>query len=105
MQLRVSSPGHRLKEEDIDRIQRDLEKLDRRLSKIKEVYVECRVNNRDGSAGGYNVVLEVEYRRNRVVATGEDRDMRTAVINAREDALRQINDRSRRGHSSFSKGR
>jgi hypothetical protein len=39
------------------------------------------------------------------VAKADHPDMGQAVRAAREDVMRQINDRSRRGHSSFTKGR
>ncbi len=103
MHLRVSSPGTRLKDGDIDRIQKDLEKIDRRLSGIEDVNAEVRINDGDGGVG-YQVTLEVEYRRNHLIAKASHPDMGQAVRSAREDIIRQINDRSRRGHSSFSKG-
>lgn len=103
MHLRVSSPGHELKEADVDRIERDLEKIDRRLQGIDDVYAEVRINGMSG-APGFAVALEVEYRNNHLIAKSEHADMGQAVRAAREEILRQINDRSRRGHSSFSKG-
>jgi ribosome-associated translation inhibitor RaiA len=103
MQIRVSAPGNSLASSDVDRIQRDLEKIDRRLSGIEDVYAEVRINDGDGGVG-YQVTLELEYRRNHLIAKASNPDMGQAVRSAREDILRQINDRSRRGHSSFSKG-
>jgi hypothetical protein len=38
MELRVSSPGTDLAAEDIDRIQKDLEKIDRRLNGLQDVF-------------------------------------------------------------------
>ncbi|HZA40915.1 MAG TPA: HPF/RaiA family ribosome-associated protein [Actinomycetota bacterium] len=104
MELRVSSPGTDLVDEDIDRIQKDLEKIDRRLNGLQDVFAEVRIND-GGVAQGYQVILELEYRRNHLMAKATHTDMGQAVREAREDILRQINDRSRRGHSSFTKGR
>ena len=102
MHLRVSSADHDLKEADVDRIQRDLEKIDRRLQGVDEVYAEVRINGGSG-APGFSVTLELEYRNNHLVAKAQHNDMGQAVREAREEVLRQINDRSRGGHSSFSK--
>jgi len=103
MELRVSSPGTDLASEDIDRIQKDLEKIDRRLNGLQDVFAEIRIND-GGGAQGYQVILELEYRRNHLMAKAAHMDMGQAVREAREEILRQINDRSRRGHSSFTKG-
>lgn len=105
MQLKVSSPGRDLKDSDIDRIQKDLEKLDRRLEKVDDFYVECRINGTDSAATTYNVILELEYRRNHLRAKAEHTDMGQAVREARDELIRQINDRKRGGHSSFAKRR
>jgi hypothetical protein len=51
------------------------------------------------------VILELEYRRNHLMAKSTHTDMGQAVREAREEILRQVNDRSRGGHSSFTKGR
>jgi ribosome-associated translation inhibitor RaiA len=104
MELRVSSPGTDLADEDIDRIQKDLEKIDRRLNGLQDVFAELRISD-EGAAQGYQVILELEYRRNHLMAKSTNTDMGQAVREAREDILRQINDRSRGGHSSFTKGR
>jgi ribosome-associated translation inhibitor RaiA len=103
MELRVSSPGTDLATEDIDRIQKDLEKIDRRLNGLQNVFAELRITD-GGAAQGYQVILELEFRRNHLMAKASSTDMGQAVREAREDILRQINDRSRRGHSSFTKG-
>lgn len=102
MHLRVSSPGLELNENEIDRIAADLEKIDRRLGNTDEVYGEVRVNNSSG-APGFNITLEIDYGSTHLVATARHGDMGQAVREAREDILRQINDRSRGGHSSFAK--
>jgi ribosome-associated translation inhibitor RaiA len=104
MELRVSSPGTDLAAEDIDRIQKDLEKIDRRLNGLQDVFAELRINGGSG-AQGYQVILELEYRRNHLQAKATHTDMGQAVREAREEILRQVNDRSRGGHSSFTKGR
>lgn len=103
MFIKVSSPGVDLKPSDIDAIERDLEKIDRRLADYQEVNAEVRVNETDGRPG-FAIVLELDYSRNHLIAKAEDADLGVAVRSAREEILRQINDRSRRGHSSFSKG-
>jgi hypothetical protein len=51
----------------------------------------------------YKSVLELEFGRNHLVATAANSDLGMSVREAREDILRQINDRSRRGHSDYSK--
>ena len=104
MRIRVSSPGTDLKETDVDRIQKDLEKIDRRLGDSREVDAEVRISD-NGGTQGYSVVLEVNYGRHHVMAKSGHSDLGQAVRGAREDVLRQINDKSRGGHSSFAKGR
>ena len=104
MELKVSSPGNKLSDSDIDRIQRDLEKIDRRLQSFDPVYAEVRINGGDGPAD-YHVTLELEYGRNHLVAKADSGDMGRAVREAREEILRQINDRSRGSHSQYAKGR
>ena len=102
MHIRVSSPGIDVEQEQINEITRDLEKVDRRLSDWKEVFAEVRVTNGNPS-GAKHVVLELEYGRNHLIAKADNSDMGQAVREAREEILRQINDRSPRGHSSFAK--
>lgn len=106
MRILVSSPGNDLKESDVDGIQRDLEKIDRRLAGFKEeATAEVRVNENRGGTAGYHVVIALDYGPNHIIAKADNSDMGTAVREARDDLLRQINDRSRGGHSSFAKGR
>ncbi|HYY43657.1 MAG TPA: hypothetical protein VE975_00515 [Actinomycetota bacterium] len=102
MQLRVSSPGNQLAEDDIDQIQKDLEKLDRRLSKFEDVYAWVRIQGKE-NLPVRSVVLEVEYGRKHLIAKAEAEDPLQAVREARDEILRQINDRSRGGHSSYAK--
>jgi ribosome-associated translation inhibitor RaiA len=104
MHIRVSSPGVDLKQASIDEIERDLEKVDRRLSDWKEVFAEVRVTNGNPITKNH-VVIELEYGRNHLIAKADNPDIGLAVREAREDLLRQINDRARGGHSSFSKHR
>ena len=104
MELKVSSPGNKLSDSDVDRIQRDLEKIDRRLHNFDPVYAEVRINGSDGPTQ-FHVVLELEYGRNHLVAKADSSDMGHAVRAAREEILRQINDRSRGSHSQYAKGR
>ncbi|MGH2819903.1 MAG: HPF/RaiA family ribosome-associated protein [Actinomycetota bacterium] len=106
MQLRVSSPGKHLKDADIDRIQRDLEKIDRRLSRFREVYAEVRVSNGTYASPSFDVTLEIEYGRNHLIAKASNPDVGAGVREAREEILRQINDSSRRGsHTRYAKKR
>jgi ribosome-associated translation inhibitor RaiA len=107
MRIRVSSPGTDLRSSERDQIEKDLEKLDRRLGERggdREVDALVRISN--GTRGTpYHVVLEIDYGRTHLLAKADNADVGQAVREAREEILRQINDRSRRGHSSFSKGR
>lgn len=104
MQIKVSSPGNELRDSDVDRIQKDLEKIDRRLSSYDEVYAEVRITG-NHAAPTQRVTIELEYGRHHLIAKADGTDMAQVVRAAREDILRQINDRSRRGHSSFAKRR
>jgi ribosome-associated translation inhibitor RaiA len=107
MRIRVSSPGTDLRASEKDQIDKDLEKLDRRLGERggdREVDALVRIAN--GTRGTpYHVVLEIDYGRTHLLAKADNADVGQAVREAREEIIRQINDRSRRGHSSFSKGR
>jgi ribosome-associated translation inhibitor RaiA len=105
MRIRVSAPGHQLKTQEVDRIEKDLEKIDRRLHQYREVEANVRIGPSNNGAPGYHVTLELDYGRNHLMAKADHTEMGQAVRTAREDLLRQINDRSRRGHSSFTKER
>jgi ribosome-associated translation inhibitor RaiA len=105
MYLRVSSQGSPLRDGDVDSIERDLEKLDRRLRRYRQVTAEVRLNGDDTGATGRQVTLEVEYGRHHLIAKAESSDMGQAVRAARDEILRQINDRSRGSHSEYSKGK
>jgi len=106
MLIRVSSPNGELNDEDVDQFQRDLEKIARRLHEWddrEEVLAEVRVKeNEEGK--NHEVTVELSYGRNRLVATERGTDVHQAARQCREELLRQINDRSRGGHSSFAKG-
>jgi ribosome-associated translation inhibitor RaiA len=104
MQLRVSAPGHHLEQDEIDAIATDLEKIDRRLSNYDEVYAEVRISGNQSTLK-YHVTLQVEYRRTHLIAKADSPDMGMAVREAREEVLRQINDRGRGSHSAYAKGR
>lgn len=104
MHIRVSSPGIDVKQSEIDQIEKDLEKVARRLSGYDEVEVLVRVKDSPTAHPSLHVTLELDYGRNHLVAKADDDDSGRAVRAAREDLLRQINDRSRGGHSSFVKG-
>ena len=103
MELKVSSPGLDLGQDQLQRIERDLEKIDRRLKDYNLVYAELRLSKAERGAPTYKSVLELEFGKNHLVSHGENTDMGMSVREAREDILRQINDRSRRGHSDFTK--
>jgi ribosome-associated translation inhibitor RaiA len=102
MRIAIASPGIDLTENETREIERDLDKVARRLVKEPDVTCEVRVNNGQ-PAGTYRVVIELHYRTNRLVATSDAPDAGFAVREAREDLLRQINDRAPRGHSSHAK--
>lgn len=104
MELRVTSPGSDLDDGDLARIEKDLEKIDRRLSDYREVRVEVRVS-KDNGTPSQRVLLELHYGRNHLRASAEHTEVGQAVREAREELLRQISDRKRGGHSSFAKGR
>ena len=104
MELKVSSPGNKLSDKEIDNIHRDLEKIDRRLQSFKDVHAEVRITT-EGGPSQFRATLEVEYGRNHLRAKAESSDMGQAIREAREEILRQINDRSRGSHSQYAKGR
>jgi ribosome-associated translation inhibitor RaiA len=105
MYIRVSSPGSPLQDGEVDRIERDLEKLDRRLRRYQQVTAQVRINGDDRPASRSHVTLEIEYGRNHLVASADGADVGQAVREARDEILRQINDRSKGSHSEYSKGR
>jgi hypothetical protein len=106
MQLRVSSPDQKLEQKEIDRIQHDLEKIDRRLNGFRgEIYAEVRINASDNGANMHHAVLEVRYGRNHLISKVDHGDIGQAVRTARDEILRQIKDRSRGSHSQYAKGR
>jgi ribosome-associated translation inhibitor RaiA len=104
MRISVSSPGKHLDPAEIDRIERDLDKIDRRLHEQNEVAATVRIAETQG-VPGWHVTLELDYGRNHLIAKADSADLGQAVREAREEVLRQINDRSRRGHSWFAKRR
>lgn len=107
MRIRVSAPGNNLKQEEIDAISRDLEKIDRRLQDFKEeITADVRVSYAQSESAGkaQRVTIELDYGRNHLIAKAENSDVGTAVREAREELLRQINDRKRGGHTAKAKG-
>jgi ribosome-associated translation inhibitor RaiA len=103
LNLRLSHPGHDLSEQDKQQIEKDLEKIDRHLSKFKEeVTADVRISNGSG-APQKHVVVELNYGPNHLVAKADHADWGQAVREAREELLRQIKNRSRGGHSSQAK--
>ncbi|MFN2586497.1 MAG: hypothetical protein ABR613_00055 [Actinomycetota bacterium] len=108
MRVTVSAPGQDLKDSDVDAITADLQKIDRRLNGVgEEVVANVRISDAQNAqrVPGHHVVLEVHYGPNHLLAKTENPDVGMAVREAREEVLRQINDRSRGGHSSIAKGR
>jgi ribosome-associated translation inhibitor RaiA len=103
MELRVMAPGDDLKDQDIDLIEKDLHKIDKRLVSYDLVRADVRIAQNGSTAK--KVTLEVHYGRQHIMAKAEHQKLGQAVRAARDDILRQINDRSRGGHSSFTKGR
>ncbi|HWC14314.1 MAG TPA: HPF/RaiA family ribosome-associated protein [Actinomycetota bacterium] len=104
MRISVSAPGRNLEADDVEGIERDLEKIDRRLKGFKqEVAVSVRLSDAQGPVPGHHVVIELDYGRTHLLAKAESPDVGQAVRTAREELLRQINDRSRGGHSDFAK--
>jgi ribosome-associated translation inhibitor RaiA len=104
MELHVASPKNHLTDEEIDGIARDLDKIDRRLSNYQQVVANVRITQTNG-VPVQQALIELHYGRQHLLAKAEHEKLGLAVRAAREDILRQINDRSRRGHSSFSKHR
>ena len=104
MEVKVSAPADHLDADDVAGIERDLAKIERRLSKYREVNADVRIS-RSQDTVGYHAVLELQYGRNHLQAKTDSTDMRRAVREARDEVLRQINDRSRGGHSWFVKRR
>ena len=106
MRIRVSSPNSELNEDALDQFERDLEKIARRLHEWddrEEVLAEVRVKeNEEGP--NHEVTVELHYGRNHLVANELGTDVHRLVREARDDLLRQINDRTKGGHSSFAKG-
>jgi ribosome-associated translation inhibitor RaiA len=103
--IKVSSPGHKLEKDDVDQIERDLEKIDRRLASFDQVYTEVRISKNNKTSDVFHATLEVEYGRRHLVAKADSPDFGQAVREAREEILRQINDRGRGSHSQYAKGR
>lgn len=105
MRVTVSAPGRNL-ERSQEEIEQDLEKVERRLKDFKEeVHAQVRVSDPEGPAPGHHVTVELNYGRTHLIANAEDKDVGVAVRQAREELLRQINDRSRGGHSEYAKHR
>lgn len=103
MDLSISSPGLDLKQDQLERISKDLEKIDRRFKSPDDAIGRVRVTNGQPN-NGYHVVLEVDYHRLHFIAKSDGTDVGIAVREAREELLRQIADASRGGHSSYTKG-
>ena len=105
MRVSVSAPGRKVERSQLE-IEQDLEKIDRRLKDFnEEVHAQVRIADAQGPAPGHHVTVELNYGRNHLIAKAEDADLGVAVRQAREELLRQINDRSRGGHSQFAKQR
>ena len=103
MRISVSAPGHDLNDDDYRIVERDLDKLSRRLEQHQDAAAVLRLKD-GGRSNGWHAVLEVDYGRNHLVASSDGEDAGQAIRTVREEILRQINDRTRRGHSSIAKG-
>ena len=107
MRLRISAPGNDLNQDEMDAISRDLEKIDRRLQDFKEeISADVRISHAqsEGAGPGNRVTIELNYGRTHLIAKAENGDVGQAVREAREELLRQINDRKRGGHTARAKG-
>ena len=105
MRVTVSAPGREVDRSQLE-IEQDLEKIDRRLKDFKdEVTAEVRFGDPQRLPKGHHVTVELNYGRNHLIANAEDTDVGVAVRQAREELLRQINDRSRGGHSAYANRR
>ncbi len=103
MQLSISSPGTNLKPDDVEQIERDLEKIDGRFRSPDDAFAKLRVTNGNPKLG-YDVLLQVDYHKYHFLAKAHNNDMGMAVREAREDVIRQIADVNHGGHSSMAKG-
>lgn len=103
MQLSISSPGTNLKPDDVEHIERDLEKIDRRFRSPDDAFARLRVTNGNPKLG-YDVLLEVDYHKYHFLAKANNTDMGMAVREAREEVIRQITDAGRGGHTAMAKG-
>ena len=107
MNIRVSAPGANLMKEELDAIPRDLEKIERRLAEFKEeITADVRVSHaqREGAGKAHHVTIELDFGRTHLIAKADNADVGQAVREAREELLRQINDRKRGGHTARAKG-
>ena len=104
MFIRVAAPGMELSQEQVDGIEEDLAKVDRRLKHFEDVSLEVRVKEGQGSPQS-QAVLSLEYGRHHLTAKAVGEDARRAVRIARDELLRQINDRQHGGHDSYQKHR
>lgn len=102
MQLSISSPGLDLESDEVQRIEQDLEKIERRFRSPEEIMARVKVTN--GTPRGFHVLLEVDYKKYHFIAKADDPEVGKAVRGAREDLLQQIENISKRGHSSHAKG-
>ena len=75
---------------------------EKEMDQREEVQADVRITNGSG-VPQQHVVVELHYGPTHLMAKADNSDWGLAVREAREDLLRQINDRSRGGHSSFSK--
>lgn len=103
MEFRVVSPGEPLTDDELSQIEDSLKKIGQRLKRVenyKDVWAEVHIS-KDGSTTR-KVCIELRYGRNHFVAKAEHQRPLVALREARDELLRQINDSSRRTHSSLS---
>lgn len=103
MFIRVASTGKELTQPDIDRIQQEMAKLDRRLQKVEEPYLDIHVSG-DESAPAKKATMRLEFGSRHLVASAEDADVFRAIRAGREELLSQIERAGRGTHSEYSKG-
>lgn len=101
MNLSISSPGTDLTPDEVARIEKDLEKIDRRLRKPDEAFARLRVTN-GTRAPSVHVVLELDYHKHHFIGKADNSDVGIAVREARDEIVRQITD-AKGGHSSYSR--
>jgi ribosome-associated translation inhibitor RaiA len=108
LRIRVSAPNNKEVDQTVvASIEKDLEKIARRLVEQREEPVaDIRVQNGGAPSQKHHVTLELRYGKNHLIAKADSSDIGMAVREARDDVIRQMNDRKTRGsHSSIANRR